>query len=112
MGGRYVSNLLVEQVEGKLESNRLHVGPLQRRRDVHVHVEEPGRGVDGLWIYGYIWIYVWIYGDIWRYFSVCPPAHRTAVLGLLDLELREKLDEPFETFLVPVDPEEVDLTTR
>ena len=34
------------------------------------------------------------------------------MLGLLDLELREKLDEPFETFLVPVDPEEVDLTTR
>ena len=34
------------------------------------------------------------------------------MLGLLDLELREKLDEPFETFLVAVDPEEVHLTTR
>ena len=54
MGGGYVSHLFVEQVEGQLESNRLHVGPLQRRRDVHVHVEEPGRGVDGLWIYGYM----------------------------------------------------------
>ena len=43
-----MSHLFVEQVEGQLESNRLHVGPLQRRRDVHVHVEEPGRGVDGL----------------------------------------------------------------
>ena len=109
MGGRYVSHLFVEQVEGQLESNRLHVGPLQRRRDVHVHVEEPGRGVDGLWIYG---VQKKIYGYIWRYFPVCPPAHCSAMLGLLDLELREKLDEPFETFLVPVDPEEVDLTTR
>ena len=91
-----MSHLFVEQVEGQLESNRLHVGPLQRRRDVHVHVEEPGTQVDGLS----------------RYFSVCPPAHGSPVLGLLDLQLREKLDEPFETFLVPVDPEEVDLTTR
>ena len=41
-----LSHLFVEQVEGQLESNRLHVGPLQRRRDVHVHVEEPGTGVE------------------------------------------------------------------
>ena len=51
-----------------------------------------------------------IYGDIFQF--VHQPAHGTAMLSLLDLELREKLDEPFETFLVPVDPEEVDLTTR
>ena len=48
--------------------------------------------------------------DIFQF--VHQPAHGSAVLGLLDLQLREKLDEPFETFLVPVDPEEVDLTTR
>ena len=51
-----------------------------------------------------------IYGDIFQF--VHQPAHGTAMLSLLDLELREKFDEPFETFLVPVDPEEVDLTTR
>ena len=51
-----------------------------------------------------------IYGDIFQF--VHQPAHGSAMLGLLDLELREELDEPFETFLVPVYPEEVDLTTR
>lgn len=31
------------------------------------------------------------------------------MLGLFNLELGEELDKPFKTFLVPVDPEEVDL---
>ena len=40
---------------------------------------------------------------------VCSPAHCTAMLGLLDLQLGEELDEPLEALLVPVDPEEVNL---
>ena len=36
-------HLLVEQVEGELKPDRLHVGPLERRGDIHVHVEEPER---------------------------------------------------------------------
>ena len=31
------------------------------------------------------------------------------MLGLLDLQLGEELDEPLEALLVPVDPEEVNL---
>ena len=37
----YFSHLLMEQVEGKLKSDCLHVGPLEGGRDVHVHVKEP-----------------------------------------------------------------------
>ena len=39
----YLSHLLMEQVEGKLKSDCLHVGPLEGGRDVHVHVKEPGQ---------------------------------------------------------------------
>ena len=35
-----VSYLLVKEVEGKLQSDRLHVALLQGARDVHVHLEE------------------------------------------------------------------------
>ena len=35
--------------------------------------------------------------------------HGAGLLCLLDLELREELDEPLEALLVAVDPEEVDL---
>ena len=34
------------------------------------------------------------------------------MLGLFNLELGEEFDKPFETFLVPVDPEEVHLRRR
>ena len=37
----YLSHLLMEQVEGKLKSDCLHVGPLEGGRNVHVHVKEP-----------------------------------------------------------------------
>ena len=36
-------------------------------------------------------------------------SHGAGLLRLLDLELREELDEPLEALLVAVDPEEVDL---
>ena len=33
--------LFVKEVEGELEAHCLHVGPLEGRGDVHVHVQEP-----------------------------------------------------------------------
>ena len=33
--------LLVHQVQGKLEGDGLHVGPLEGGRDVHVHLKKP-----------------------------------------------------------------------
>ena len=65
--------LLVQQVQRQLQPHGLHVGALEGRRDVHVHVQEP----------------------------VQP------LLGLLDLQLGEKVHEPLERALVAVDPEEV-----
>ena len=35
------TNLLVQQIQGQLEANGLHVCPLQGGGDVHVHVQEP-----------------------------------------------------------------------
>ena len=55
----------MKQVKGKLEPNCPHVGPLQRARHVHVHVEEPLHGASHL-------------------------------AGLLDLQLGQQVDEPFE----------------
>ena len=86
----------MEQVEGELKPDRLHVGPLERRGDIHVHVEEPER-------FGFAFCLLHIF------LFVCSPAHCTAMLGLLDLQLGEELDEPLEALLVPVDPEEVNL---
>ena len=36
-------------------------------------------------------------------------AHGAGLLGLLDLQRGEEVDEPLEALLVAVDPEEVDL---
>ena len=41
MGDTGDTNLLVQQVQGQLEAHGLHVGPLEGRGDVHVHVQEP-----------------------------------------------------------------------
>ena len=32
----------MKEVQGELEANCLHVGPLEGGGDVHVHVQEPG----------------------------------------------------------------------
>ena len=37
--------LFVKEVEGELEAHCLHVGPLEGRGDVHVHVQEPGHNI-------------------------------------------------------------------
>ena len=46
-------------------------------------------------------------GDV--HVHVEEPVHGPSLLGLLDLQLGEEVDEPLEGPLVPVDPEEVDL---
>ena len=38
--------------------------------------------------------------------------HDATVLGLLNLQLREQIDQPLETALFPVDPEEIHLLTN
>ena len=81
----------MEQVQGELQTDCLHVGPLEGRGDVHVHVQEP------------------VEGGVQGPGGPALPAHGAPVLGLLDLQLGEQLDEPLEALLVPVDPEEVNL---
>ena len=42
---RGIFYLFMEEVQGKLEADCLHVSPLEGGGDVHVHVQEPGQGI-------------------------------------------------------------------
>lgn len=67
----------MEKVQSQLEADGLHVRLLERRGDVHVHVQEV--------------------------------AHHSVLLGLLNFQLGQELDEPLKRFLIPVNPEKVHL---
>ena len=85
---------LVEDVQSQLQRHGFHVSALQGGGDVPATVQynrERTRIVQ----------YV--------HMHLQESAHRSPILFLLDLQLREKVDKPLEALLVAIDPEEVNL---
>ena len=107
----------MEKVECELQTNSLHVGPLKRRCDVHVHIQEPEWIKVSLLLSRNVFQPIELVIDLrWNQCDrgrstelLYSPTHGTSMLSLLNLKLRQQLNKPFKTLLVPVDPEKVNL---